>query len=85
MLAEARLLILLILTIISTNLSLVACNNNLNKHIGPLATFVYIYADRNQCRRILKYACCLWSVCQSLLSRKPVNKRCLAMLSVPCI
>lgn len=42
---------------------------------------MYIYADQNQCRRILKHACCLWSVCQSLLSRKTVNRRCLAMLS----
>lgn len=44
---------------------------------------MYIYADQNQCRRILKYTYCLWSVCQPLLSRKTVNRRWLAMLSVP--
>ena len=31
---------------------------------------MYIYTDQNQCRCILKYAYCLWSVCQPLWSRK---------------
>lgn len=46
---------------------------------------MYIYADQNQWRRILKPAYCLRSVYQPLLSRKTVDRRCLAMLSVPCI
>lgn len=57
--------------IVPSKLSPVAHNNDLNKHMEePPATFVYISPDQNQCRRVLNYVCCLWSVRTPLLSRR---------------
>lgn len=57
--------------IVSSKLSPVAHNNDLNKHMEePPATFVYICPEQKQCRRVLNYVCCLWSVCTSALSMR---------------